>query len=646
MTNTKSVETFEFQAEVSRLLKMMVHSVYSETEVFLRELVSNAADACDRRRYEAQLKSGVLGDDEQLSISVKADRKAKTLIISDNGIGMSRADLVDSLGTIARSGTAKFMESMKDSDDAKVSAPDLIGQFGIGFYSVFIVSDRVEVISKKAGESEAYIWSSDGTGSFEVSTSERASVGTDVILYLRDEMADEYTETMRLSHIIKTYSDHVPIPVMVQDISEEDAPKEGEEPAEDSSNKEPKQANAAQALWVRPKGEITKEEHQEFYRHVSRNFDEPWMVMHQKAEGTLVYTLLMYIPSSAPFDLYDSSRLSRLKLYVKRVFITQESDGLTPSYLRFLCGVVDCEDLPLNISREMLQNNPVVQKLQQNITRKTLSELKKKAANAPEEYANFWKIFGAVLKEGLSQDYDNQPELLELLRVRTTESQELLSLEQLKERMKEGQKALYYIVGENEDVIANSPHLEGFKARGIDIMLLNDSVDSFWTTAISKYNDIELKSVTYGASDLNDVPLEGEQGEAAEEESQEQKDNIEALIGYLKTTLGESVEDVVVSTRLTQSPVCLIAAEGATDAHLERFMKKYRQMDFNAKRILEINGKHVVIKALATKVQAGDNIEDAAFLLFEQARISEGEAPKDAAVFAQRFWAVMSLAYS
>lgn len=635
MADTQHTESFEFQAEVARLLHMMVHSVYSEPEVFLRELVSNAADACDKRRYLALSDASALTADEELKISITADRTTKTVTVSDNGVGMSRDELIENLGTIARSGTAKFMEQMEDgSAEAGQAAPDLIGQFGVGFYSVFIVASKAEVITKRVGETDAWRWTSEGTGAFQIEAASRETVGTDIILYLRDDMADEYAEPTRLSHIIKTYSDHIPVPVMVADAA-----------AEEAEQRLPQQANTGQALWTVSKSDISDEQYKEFYHHVAHAYDEPWMTIHQKAEGALEYTLLLFIPSSAPFDLYDSSKMSRLKLYVKRVFITEDDADLVPTYLRFLRGVVDCEDLPLNISREMLQNNPVLQRLTRNITNKTLSELKKKADKDPEAYAKFWGAFGAVLKEGLTEDYERQKELMDLMRVKIAGSEELYSFAQLKERMQDGQKALYYMVGDNPDVMSRSPHLEGFKARNIDVMILSDAVDSFWTTAVSNFDDTPLKSVTHGAADLDDVKKA--ETDEAEEPTEEAKAGLDALIASLKAILGDAVTDVKISDRLTDSAVCLVADEGAADAHMERFLKKYRNMDLGSARVLEINAGHSLIKALVTRAEAdGAGLDDAAFLLLDQARIAEGEAPTDAIQFTQRLDAVMKMAYS
>ena len=633
MSDPVKSESFEFQAEVSRLLHLMVHSVYSEPEVFLRELVSNAADACDKRRYVAQIDSAALSNDEELGITITADRNTKTITVTDNGIGMSRDELIENLGTIARSGTAKFMEQLEAGKDSAAAAPELIGQFGVGFYSVFMVAEKAGVLTRRVGEDIAYQWVSDGTGSFQIEEATREGFGTAVTLYLRDDKAEEFAESARLSHIVKTYSDHIPVPVMVVDSA-----------AEDEEARAPKQANSGQALWTKPRSDISKDDYKEFYHHVAHAFDEPWLTIHQKAEGALEYTLLLFIPGQAPFDLYDSSRMSRLKLYVKRVFITQDDADLVPTYLRFLRGVVDCEDLPLNISREMLQNNPVLQRLHRNITNKTLAELKKKAEKDGDAYIPFWEAFGAVLKEGLTEDYERQPELLNLVRVKTTAGADWVSLTQLKERMKEGQKALYYMVGDDASIMAKSPHLEGFKARGIDVILLSDAVDSFWTTAVSKFDDVPLKSVTHGAADLDHVKKEESEEETATKDEKVQ--GVAALIVAMKDSLGEAVKDVVVSERLTDSPVCLVADEAAADAHMERFLKKYRNMDMVSARVLEINADHTLIKALAEKADASANLSDAAYLLLDQARIVEGEAPTDAAAFATRLDAVMRLAYA
>jgi molecular chaperone HtpG len=619
-------ERRSFQAEVSRLLDIVAHSLYSEKEVFLRELVSNASDACDRLRYAALTQPELTADDPSFRIRLLADKDARTLIVTDNGVGMNHDDLVENLGTIARSGTSAFMNSL--SGDAKKDT-SLIGQFGVGFYSAFMIADKVTVFSRKAGEAQGWRWESDGKGEFTVSPSDEAPVrGSRIILNLRDG-DDEYLEEHRLSAIIRKYSDHIAIPVLFGE-------GEGE-----------KTLNSASALWMRSKNEITEEQYKEFYHHVGHAFDEPWLTLHWRAEGAIEYTNLLYVPSTKPFDLFDPKRAHRVKLYVRRVFITDEADGLIPPYLRFLRGVVDSEDLPLNISREMLQHNPMLAKIRAGVTRRVLSELGKKAGDPEqtEAYAKFWNAFGAVLKEGLYEDYEHRAELLKLLRFRSTHGEGLVSLADYVGRMKEGQEAIYTIAGDDADALLRSPQLEGFRAKGVEVLLLTDPVDEFWVQTVHEYEDKPFKSVTRGGADLSKIKKD--EAEEAKEDKPAETEGVGDLLAFLKLTLGEAVKDVRVSERLTDSPVCLVADENDMDMHLERLLKQHRQLgkDGPAKRILEINAGHDLVKSLAGRAKTeGANapgLEDSAWLLLDQALIVEGEPPRDPAAFAKRLASAM-----
>ncbi len=613
---TKPQEKLAFQAEVSRLLDIVANSLYSDKEIFLRELISNSSDACDRLRYAALTDAALLADEPDFKITLAADNKAKTLTVFDNGIGMNRDELIGNLGTIARSGTAAFVEQV----DRKESDLSLIGQFGVGFYSAFMVAEQVEVASRKAGESQGWHWVSDGLGEFTVSESDDVPArGTRITLRLRKDQK-EFLEPQRLRKIVKTYSDHIAIPVVL----------EGEED---------ETLNAASAIWTRPKSEISDEQYKEFYHHVGHGFDEPWMRLHFKAEGMIEYTGLLFIPTSKPFDLFDPSRRHKVKLYVKRIFITDECEELLPSYLRFLRGVIDSEDLPLNISREMLQQNPTLTKIRKAVVKRVVSELGKKADKAPDDYKVFWDSFGSVLKEGLYEDGDQKDKLVELVRFRSTAGDELTSLAGYLERMKEGQEAIYYITGETRETLERSPQLEGFKAKGVEVLLLTDPIDEFWIPSVGTYREKPLKSVTRGGAELDKVAATEDAEQDQPKEPEADGASIDALIAFVKLTLKDQVKDVRTSERLTESAVCLVADEGDMDIHLERMLKQHRQLDQVSQRILEINPRHPMIKRLSEHLGedgAGSDLDQAAHLLLDQARILEGEVLPDPAAFARR----------
>ena len=619
-------ERLDFQAEVSKLLHIVANSLYSEKEIFLRELISNASDACDRLRYLALTKPELTADDPDFRIRIEIDQKTKTLKVTDNGIGMSRDELIENLGTIARSGTTQFVQDLEE-DEAKADGVSLIGQFGVGFYSGFIVAKEVTVESRKAGEAEAWTWTSDGLGAFTVTEGTQEGRGTTVSLKLK-KGEEEFLEDARLRHIVKTYSDHIALPITL---------------ASESADAETP-LNTASALWTRPKKDITEEQYKEFYHHVGHLFDDPWLTLHTKAEGKIEYTLLLFVPSTRPLDLFDPQRKGRLKLYVKRVFITDDCDELVPSYLRFLRGVVDCEDLSLNISREMLQNNPVMLKIRKALVKRVLKELAKKAEKTPEEYLAFWDNFGAPLKEGVYEDTEQREALLELARFRSTGASDAwVSLQDYVGRMKEGQDEIYYISGEDADGLRRSPQIEGFAAKGLEVLLMTDPIDEFWINAIGEYQGKRLISATRGTIDLNKFEAtdaaQTDQPEAAAEEG------VNALIALLKLNLDERVKDVRASERLTESPVCLVADEGDVDMHLARLLKQHQQLDQTAARILEINPRHELIKILAKAVStegAADTLADAAELLLEQALILEGEPLPDPAGFSRRLTGVMA----
>ena len=615
MTQQTVPETRTFQAEVSRLLDIVAHSLYSEKEIFLRELISNASDACDRLRYAALTEPALAEGEAIYRVVLTPVKSSRTLTIADNGIGMNHDELVENLGTIARSGTAAFMQEL--TGDAKKDM-SLIGQFGVGFYSAFMVADKVEVLSRKAGDSEGWHWVSDGKGSFTVEPAANVPRGARITLHLR-EGEEEYLEPLKLRQIVKTYSDHVALPIVLADGNKEET------------------INSASALWTRPRGEITPEQYKEFYHHVGHAFDEPWLTLHARAEGVLEYTLLLFVPSQKPFDLFDPERKPRLKLYVRRVFITDEGNELLPPYLRFVKGIVDSEDLPLNISREMLQSNPMVARIRQQLTRRVLGELEKKAKDAPEEYATFWDNFGAVLKEGLYEDREQREVLLALARFRSTTRDGLVSLDDYVAAMRPGQEAIYTITGDTLDLLKKSPQLEGFRARGVEVLLLTDPIDEFWLPSVATYKEKPFKSATRGAVDLDRIAPAEDKAEAADKPAPPAK--LASLIAIFKLALGDAVKDVRSSERLTDSAVCLVADEGDLDMHLERLLKQHRQLDTAAKRILELNPRHRLIERLAAAVGeagASEQLAEFAWLLLDQARIVEGEALPDAAAFARR----------
>ena len=615
----QSTETHEFQAEVSRVLQLMVRSVYSESEIFLRELISNAADASDRLRYAALTDSASLDGDGDYTITITTDAAAGTLSIADRGIGMSRDELISNLGTVARSGTAAFAEQMTGDAAKDVS---LIGQFGVGFYAAFIVSDDVKVISRKAGSDEAWSWRSDGQSDFKIEPSERGSRGTTVLLHVRDE-DKEYLEPARLRHIVTTYSDHIGLPIKLVVMGGDE-----EEEAET--------INAASALWTRPKSDIEDEQYTEFYHHVAHAVDTPDQVLHYTAEGMIEYTALLYIPGSQPFDLFDPNRKPRVKLYVKRVFITDDTGELIPGYLRFVRGVIDSQDLPLNISREMLQNSPVVSRISKAVTGRVLSELEKTADKEPEQYERIWENFGPVLKEGIYEDEDRRDALLKLARFRSAKTDGWVSMADYVANMKEDQKAIYYVSATDLDAAKRSPHLEGFLSRGVDVLLFADAVDDFWLQMVFDYEGVQLTSVTRGGADLSALGDAEADTDAPEPVADTEMD---LLIAALKENLGEHIKDVRPTDRLTDSPVCLVADDTDMDINLQRILQQQNQLQAALPRVLEVNPRHDVIKALAAQAgEAGgmDAISDAAYLLLDQARILEGEGPLDPTAFSGR----------
>jgi molecular chaperone HtpG len=606
-----------FQAEVAELLRLMVHAVYSETEVFLRELISNASDACDKLRYEAIAHPDLMSGDMPLAIRIRPDKAAGTLTITDTGIGMSKEEMISDLGTVARSGTRAFMGRLKEAKDGA----GLIGQFGVGFYSAFMVADRIAVVSRRAGAADAWVWSSEGGAGFTVTPASaeqagRVTRGTEITLHLKDD-AKKYLETHEIEHIVSTYSDHVQFPIELVG--------EGE----------PKQINRASAVWQRPKSELKPEDYTQAYRSIATAFDEPALTLHYRAEGRISYAVLLFAPSTPPYDLFDPSRKGRVKLYVRRVFITDQAE-LLPAYLRFMRGVVDSEDLPLNISREMLQNNPQVGAMRRAVTGRVISEIESLAEKDAEAYGKLWDAFGRVLKEGLYEDFERREALLKLARFDTTAGAKR-SLAQYVADFKPSQTEIYYLVGDTLERLKANPKLEAARARGVEVLLLTDPVDAFWAASRLDFGGKPLKSLSQGEVDFGLIPLlEPEKKDDTAQESDAKPAADAAVIAGVKAALGERVSDVRVSTRLTDSAACLVAGDGP-DRELERLLARHDRGS-GAKPVLELNMRHPIIRALARAGEGGRTaeLEDLSLLLFDQAQILDGEMPSDPAAFARR----------
>jgi molecular chaperone HtpG len=623
VTEKTESESRPFEADVAKLLQLMVHSVYSEKSVFLRELIANAADACERLRYEAIAEPALLADDPKPRITIVVDAGKRQLTVQDNGIGMSRDEMAEALGTIARSGTRAFLdriEAARGSGGDEESA--LIGRFGVGFYSAFMVADRVDVISRRAGTDAAFLWSSDGKGSFTVSPANAAEAprrGTRVVLQLM-ENAKEYTERLTIEQLVKAQSGHVPVPIAIVE-------KPGAEAAEITDGA---------ALWAKPKSEITAADYTDFYRSVAGQFDEPALTIHFHAEGRQDYTTLLFVPGSRPFDLFDPDRKGRIKLYVKRVFITDEAD-VVPRYLRFLRGIIDSADLPLNVSREKIQESPLLAAIKKGTTSRVLGELERLADKEPAAYAKIWDIFGAVLKEGIYEDFERRDALLALARFRTTGSVDgWRSLKDYVGALKTNQTAIYYMAGDNIEQLKSSPHLEGFRARGVEVLLLPDPVDSFWVMSGVSFDGKPFKSVTQGVADLTAIPRLDTQP------APELADSVKKFLVFVQGVLGDAVAQVRASERLTDSAVCLVASDKGPDRALERILAGAGRLNTASKPILEINPQHRLVVALAALGEDERALkEDAAHLLLDEARMLEGDRPADARLFSERLARVL-----
>ena len=621
-TQNPPSEAQPFQADVAKLLHLMVHSVYSDKSVFLRELIANAADACERLRYEAIAEPALQGDDVKPRITLSIDAEQKRLTVEDNGIGMSRDEMAEALGTIARSGTKAFLDRIEEKQSEEETA--LIGRFGVGFYSAFMVAERVEVISRRAGTDTAWLWSSDGKGTFAMSPAEPGDAparGTRVVLHLMDD-AKTYAERFTIERLIKAQSGHVPVPIAIVE-------KAGSEPAEISDGA---------ALWAKPKSEISAADYTDFYRSIAGQFDEPAVTIHYRAEGRQDYTTLLFIPGSRPFDLFDPDRKGRIKLYVKRVFITDDADIL-PRYLRFVRGLVDSADLPLNVSREKIQESPLLAAIRKGATHRVLTELERLADKEPETYAKIWETFGAVLKEGIYEDFERRDAMLALARFKSTASGGgWRSLKDYVGALKTNQTAIYYLAGDDLARLESSPHLEGFRARGIEVLLLPDPVDSFWVMPGVGFDGKPFKSVTQGAADLALIP----RTDTAAAPPADVVDAVKDFLAFVKTTLGDAVAEVRASERLTDSAVCLVAPDSGPDRALERILAGAGRLNTASKPILEVNPRHDIVVALA-KLGDGERAfkEDAAHLLFDEARVLDGERPADARQFSDRLGRVL-----
>ena len=611
MTTTDTAPVSQpFQAEVSELLHLMVHSVYSETDIFLRELISNGSDACDKLRYEAIADPALMGEGDAPKIRVIPNKAAGTLTLADNGIGMERQELIDHLGTIARSGTKAFVAKLREAKDGL----GLIGQFGVGFYSAFMVADRILVISRRAGENDVWTWTSSGGSGFEIAHANetdaaRVTRGTEIVLHLKED-AKKYLEAHEIERIVSAYSDNILFPIEL-------VPEEGE----------PRQINSASALWQRAKSELTAEDYKQAYKQVATAFDDPAMTLHYRAEGRYSYAVLLFAPSSKPFDLFEPSRKGRVKLYVRRVFITDDAD-LLPGYLRFIRGVVDSEDLPLNISREMLQNNPQLAQIRKAVTTRVISELESLADKDAENFARIWEAFGAVMKEGVYEDFERRDKLLAMSRFSTT-SGEKRTLKQVVADFKPNQTEIYYLVGDSIERLKSNPRLEAAAARGIEVLLLTDPVDAFWTSMPLEFEGKPLKSLSQGDLNLDLIPRIDEAGkdEPAADEA--------ATIAVIKASLGERISDVKASTRLTSSASCLVADSHGPSRELERILAQQNRGQ-RSRPILEINLRHPLVLAISRAAAGSNTVDDLCLLLLEQAQILDGELPEDPAAFAAR----------
>ena len=616
--NNLKEEHIKFDAEVGKMLQLVIHSLYANKDIFLRELISNSSDACDKLRYLSVTNPELSGDDSDFKIKISVDESTRTICVSDNGIGMNRTDLIENIGTIARSGTNGFLSKLT-GDSAKDL--QLIGQFGVGFYSGFMVASEMKVITRKAGENEVWHWASKGDGEYTLKQQEDPDFkrGTTVILHLREDES-EFLDKFRLRHIIKTYSDHIAFPI-------EFTSSEGEKDV----------VNSASAIWMRPKSEISEDQHREFYKQVAHLPDAPWHIIHNKNEGMIEYTNLLYIPSSKPFDLFNPDRNSKVKLYIKRVFIGAEGINILPSYLRFVYGVVDSNDLPLNISRETLQHNHSLEKIRKSLTKKIIGEFRSKLDKDNASYSEFWSNFGAVLKEGLCESIpaEEKEKLLEICLFKSALHNKYISLGEYIANMKEGQANIFYLSSDSLEKALNSPQLEGFVKNNIDVLLFTDTVDDFWVNVVHTYKEKELKSVTRSGIELDNI-VNSKKEEIVENKPEDLENK--AIIDYFKQVLGNIIMDAKISGKLVDSPVCLSVAEGAMDIRMERYLKDQKQIGQSFAKILEINSSHPLIKKINHAIENNDFSlsQELVLALYDQACIIEGEPVNDVGAFSRR----------
>jgi len=608
-----TVQTHNFEADTGKILNIVINSLYSDRDIFLRELLSNASDAIHKRKFIGQTQQSILnsGTDE---IIVTIDEKKKTIEISDTGIGLNAADLTETLGTIARSGTSSFLDSIETNDDTKDAAKTLIGKFGVGFYSAFMVAEKVIVTTRKAGEDTVNMWESDGQSGYTISSSEADhNVGTSIKLFLRKD-AKEYADKSKIRSLIKKYSDHIMVPISIS-----------------SPEAEQEQVNSAQALWTKSPSEISDEEYNEFYKSSLGSFDEPFITMHNKTEGSIDFTSLLFVPKTAPFDLFEPERKTKVSLYINRVFISQNIDGIIPTWLRFVKGILDTTSLDLNVSREMVQNSPVIRKISKSITKRILSELKKSLKKDETEYDAFWNKFGKVLKEGLYEDYENREKIAEITRVYSFKHDKLVTLDRYIEEMSEKQEKIYYLAADTLKQAKSSPHLEGFKAKGIDVLLMTDPIDAFWMSQMAVYKGKQFLSVSRDKYDLSDLS-----DEKTEDENEATDANPVAAL--IKDCLGDLVEDVKSTKLLVESPVRLIAGEGGLDFNLERILKAQNPDFEGSKKILEVNADHALVKKIPDL--SADLQKAVSRVLYEQARVLDGEMPSDPQQFSKDLIAI------
>ena len=613
----------KFEADTGKILDIVINSLYSEREIFVRELISNASDAIDKKKYLALTNKSINDTSDPFEIKIEVNSKENTIKISDNGIGMDDEDLINSLGTIARSGTKAFLEQFNKSKDDKKEDVNLIGQFGVGFYASFMVADKVEVLSKKAGTDKSWKWISDGKSGYNIEKGEKTNSGTELILHLKKD-AKEFLEGTRIQFVVRKYSDHISYPLKMLEVSKKDAKEET--------------INEASALWTRVPKDIKEKQYEDFFSHIGAGFGKPLLTMHNNTEGTVSYTNLLCIPSSKPFDLFNPDRKSSLKLYINRVFITDKCDNLIPAYLRFVKGIVDTQDIDLNVSREMLQNNPAVAKISKSIVGKILRELKKIADKDKAKYIQFWNEFGQVLKEGLYEDLERKDTLLELARFSNNENDDLISLEDYVNAMDKNQKDIYYIAADTKSQALSSPHLEGFKSKGIKVLVMADPIDQFWLSMAGQFKEMNFVSITQGEIDLDNIKSDKKDPKNKDTKKDDVDKKFTNLIAHLKASLGQNVKDIRLTSKLTDSPACLVADKGDMDVAMENLMKQRDPNYQGAPRILEINPGHALVEKmnkLLSDKKHNNLVDDAGTLLFEQARMMEGKLPSDPTKFAK-----------